>query len=393
MPFFTVKLTLTILVYYTSHTIAYMNLCCRSYWLCRAENLIQNVLHCETDGSINNMKKCKFPGCHYQHKYPYWIKQHEIIHSSDPKVRRPHECQHCGYRSGSKYKLKDHMALHTAGKKFMCFVSGCDYSTHNKEYLRMHEKTHNSVQMPCDFKGCNYKSKRKPTLKAHIASHCDGVREKNIECPLCAKMFHKFTSMKSHLRSHSNEKPWQCSLCSFEAKLKDSLNKHLEAVHGELRSKSREQLFQTCQLCDFTTTFNKRFRRHLASHSEERPFPCTFPGCSFRAKRRDSLKTHGKTHSPQEFRCPEPGCSHSHVSKNRGPFYVHQRMHNKSFECVFQNCWQKFQKETGLLYSENGIIFNRTARVILSRAVVQVLWGQIQYLQQSSKGERLWRYC
>ena len=142
---------------------------------------------------------------------------------------------------------------------------------------------------------------------------------------MCLKIFHTTDLMRTPLKSHVNEndKPWRFSHCSHESKSKGSLSEHLEAVHAELTTKSREKLLQKCEFCDFTTSFNKMFKRHLASHSEERPFVCTFPGCNHRTKTKYSLKVHETLHNPKRELDISCRCNSSTHPGHIGPSHFH----------------------------------------------------------------------
>ena len=291
--------------------------------------------------------KCNFPGCNFRHKWPSGIKEHEKIHSDDPKVRKPYDCQYCDYRSSCKYYLKDHILLHTDGPKFVCSIADCHYRTHNKHYLQSHVKRHNAPELYCAFKGCNYKSKYKSVLKVHYETHQVGGRKRNTECPLCSKMFYTPAHLQTHLTTHTNEKPFKCSFCSYQSKTRHNLSCHLQDVHAQFLT-GEEQGRHKCELCNFSTGMSRKLRRHLASHIDERPYACTFPGCSYRAKRSDSLKSHTThIHAPEIHRCPEPDCIY--VGKNKLLLRVHLKSHNKRFPCVVPGCNRQFHSEVSLL--------------------------------------------
>ena len=131
-----------------------------------------------------------------------------------------------------------------------------------------------------------------------------------------------------------------------ECKLKDSLRQHCETVHGEF-SKSRKQDLHECKICSFRTTFGKRFRRHLASHSDPRPCACQFPRCDYRAKRIDTRKTLGALHVLEYHPCPESGCTY--VAKQKSLLINHRKNHNKPFPCVYPDCKKHFSSEAALL--------------------------------------------
>ncbi|KAJ7867936.1 hypothetical protein B0H14DRAFT_3861657 [Mycena olivaceomarginata] len=63
------------------------------------------------------------------------------------------------------------------------------------------------------------------------------------------------------------------------------------------RDRAQHQHYHVCSLCKKQLTTRGHLRRHLRTHTGERNYPCTFPGCETRCTRRDNLQQHLKTHS------------------------------------------------------------------------------------------------
>ena len=202
-------------------------------------------------------------------------------------------------------------------------------------------------ELRCTFEGCGFITRRVLSLKRHIRDCHSGTRVKNVQCPMCSKSFFTIPAMRSHLQSHTNEKPWQCSLCNFEAQTKDAVCHHEERRHGKFR-KSRKKNLQKCNLCDFTTTFRPALDRHLPLHSLDRQHVCTVPGCSFRAKRTDTLANHMTTHVSMQLPCSVAGCRY--VANNAGVLRYHQfTKHNLPFPCVCPDCKARFSTQAALI--------------------------------------------
>ena len=110
-----------------------------------------------------------------------------------------------------------------------------------------------------------------------------------------------------------------------------------------------------CDLCPFTTRFNSKLKLHrLAVHSELKPWPCTFPGCNYRAGQKVHLKQHSLSHEAtlelrKPFLCTFEGCDYRATAK----FTVTEHVNRKhtpnrtwDFQCVL--CSSRFFSQTGL---------------------------------------------
>lgn len=51
-------------------------------------------------------------------------------------------------------------------------------------------------------------------------------------CPLCPKSFRK-ASLRQHLRQHTFERPFVCSICKANFTRQSSLNNHVRSDHGD----------------------------------------------------------------------------------------------------------------------------------------------------------------
>lgn len=53
-------------------------------------------------------------------------------------------------------------------------------------------------------------------------------------CGYCGHAFYRPSTLATHIRTHTGEKPYRCSVCSYSAAQKGNMRRHMHLVHGLL---------------------------------------------------------------------------------------------------------------------------------------------------------------
>ncbi|XP_006812523.1 zinc finger X-chromosomal protein-like [Saccoglossus kowalevskii] len=176
-------------------------------------------------------------------------------HSRSHTGQYPYKC-HCGKSFSERRKLIEHGCSHTNKGIKTCNI--CGFQPKTFLGMKWHESSHMHEVHVCDQCSKHFNS------KLSLKQHKKGCHEANYTCT-CGKMFGFKYVYTAHLKTHSDEKQFQCTLCNYKTSRKGDLKSHQLFKHSD----SAPFL---CSVC------GKGFkRRNLLEKHESRKYPCCNP--------------------------------------------------------------------------------------------------------------------
>lgn len=79
------------------------------------------------------------------------------------------------------------------------------------------------------------------------------------ECEYCGKLYYNKIDYDQHIRTHTGDNPYPCSICGFRALTRDGLQSH--------KAKEHEKMSFPCKECSFTANSRSQLWNHSLVHS------------------------------------------------------------------------------------------------------------------------------
>ena len=113
------------------------------------------------------------------------------------------QCENCDYSSHFASELETHKIVHRKTPTHKCMHANCGRWFLRKWDLTLHLQKHDGHEHKCDYESCKFSTSTKKQLKEHLKKHSDNYP---YECTICHQGFHYRSGLKRHRDKEHKDK-------------------------------------------------------------------------------------------------------------------------------------------------------------------------------------------
>ncbi|CAL8098055.1 unnamed protein product [Orchesella dallaii] len=227
-----------------------------------------NPTHKLSSDSTVKKRKYNCTICQKSFKNGSYLASHFFRHTNE----RPFKCQKCGRSFKTVNEVKIHQAVHSEVKRYCC--SKCPKKYYSSVGLKNHVRKMHETNLRYPYRnnsfGCSVCHKKFQTatgLSHHLVLHSP---TNLFYCVFCDYQSNFIERLKRHIRVHIREKPFQCQECGEPFSHPFSIKYHMKKAHSPEKWEKNK-----CVFCDKTYSTNGELVRHIKYHTGEKPFSCS----------------------------------------------------------------------------------------------------------------------
>ncbi len=158
-------------------------------------------------------------------------------------------------------------------------------------------------------------------------------------CNVCQRSLQGTFALKRHIRTHTGERPYACDWDSCDKRFITSQQRDTHK-----RTHTGEKPY-TCDWdgCDKRFITSQQRDTHKRTHTGEKPYTCDWDGCDRRFITLQQRDTHKRTHTGEKpYACDWDGCDQRFARTDH--LTIHKRTHTgeKPFACDWDGCDKRF---------------------------------------------------
>uniref|UniRef100_A0A3Q3WKG2 C2H2-type domain-containing protein n=1 Tax=Mola mola TaxID=94237 RepID=A0A3Q3WKG2_MOLML len=257
-----------------------------------------------------------------------------------------YRCAVCNLQLPSKFKLRDHMNLHTGARPYRCAECGKRFC--QIDNYRAHLRTHAEAKVErLMCRVCRMGFTSQEELDDHLSS--THFEDQFYECDLCKHVFSSLKDCENHVQLHKYAPRITCQTCGRHFPSPRALAHH--------RRKRCHRLFK-CTDCTLTFTKKNALLKHSFSHLGLLPYTCVRCRCHFRLAKLyrqhtefvcqpSQLLQHQRSehaHKPSGFLCTACGRAFNSHSNLR----IHLNVHTGARPYTCSDCGKSFSQSGAL---------------------------------------------